>query len=287
MSRANTLLAAAIFVVLTNLPAAPLYGGEPAMKPEDLVARHLEALGSAEARGAAKTRVVQGAAVYRILVGGSGHLDGKTGLVSDGRKVRFMVKLPQNDYKGESVAFNGDAVQVAFSNANQSRSPFSSFVAAQDAILREGLLGGALSTAWPLLDLPDRKPKLEYEGLKKVDGRQLHEVRYWPHKSSDLEIRLYFEPETFHHVKTVYSLSIGNTVGQTVTESAGLKPERTTLEERFSDFKAVDGLSLPSHWNLEFTRELPNGSTTVSQWDLTEDQVTNNVGIDPRNFEVK
>src|SRR5712692_3921556 len=135
MRCAHTLVAVTILVALTNWPAVPLYGGEPAMKPEDLVTRHLEALGSAEARVAAKTRVVQGAAVYRILVGGGGHLDGKTGLVSEGRKLRFMVKLPQNDYKGESVAFNGDAIQVAHSNANQSRSPFSSFVSSQDAIL--------------------------------------------------------------------------------------------------------------------------------------------------------
>jgi hypothetical protein len=287
MRHVNTFIAVTVFVVITSWPAVPLYGGEPALRPEDLVAQHLASLGSAEARAAAKTRVVQGAAVYKILVGGSGRLDGKTGLVSDGRKVRFMVKLPQNDYKGESVAFNGDSVQVAFSNANQSRSPFSSFVSAQDAILREGLLGGVLSTAWALLDVPDRKPKLEYEGLKKVDGHQLHQLRYWPRKGSDMEIRMYFEPETFHHVKTVYSLSVANNVGATILESANLKAQRTTLEERFSDFKVVDGLSLPTHWNIEFTRELPDGSTSVSQWDMQEDQIRNNIGIDAKNFEVK
>ena len=287
MCRANASPVIVVFLALASLSAVSSYGGEPAMKPEELVAQHLAALGSAEARAAAKTRVVQGSAVYRILVGGGGHLDGKTGLVSDGRKVRWMVKLPQNDYKGESVAFDGNSVQVAFSNANQSRSPFSSLVSAQDSILRDGLLGGVLSTAWALLDVPDRKPKLEYEGLKKVDGRQLHQLRYWPRKGSDMEIRMYFEPETFRHVKTVYLLSVANNVGATVTESANLKAQRTTLEERFSDFKTVDGLNLPTHWNIQFTRELPNGSTSVSEWDLQEDQIKNNVGIDPKNFEVK
>jgi len=287
MRRANRYLVLSAFVVLANWRAVPLYGGEPAMSAEELVARHLNALGSAEVRAAAKTRVVQGSAVYRILVGGSGHLDGKTGLVTDGRKVRWMVKFPQSDYKGESVAFDGDSVHVAFSNANQTRSPFSALVSAQDAILRDGLLGGVLSTAWALLDVPDRKPKLEYEGLKKVDGRQLHQLHYWPHKGCDMEIRMYFEPETFHHVKTVYSLLVGNNVGKTITESASLKADRTTLEERFSDFKTVDGLSLPTHWNIQFTRELPNGSTALSEWDMQEDQIRNNIGIDPKNFEVK
>jgi hypothetical protein len=256
------------------------------MKPEGLVARHLDAIGSKEARAAAKTRVVQGTAVYRILVGGGGITEGKTGLVSDGRKFRFMMKF-QNDYRGETFIGNGDAVQVAFSNANQSRSPLASFVTTYDAIVRETLFGGVLSTAWALSDVADRKPKLVYEGLKKVDGQQVHQLRYLPRKHTDAEILLYFDAETFRHVKTVYSIEIGNNVGATITESVKNQPERSRLEERFSDFKTVDGLSLPTHWNIEFTRELPDGSTTVTEWDLKEDQITNNMGLDPRNFEMR
>jgi hypothetical protein len=231
--------------------------------------------------------VVQGTASYRILVGGSGKADGKTGFVSEGHKLRFVVKLPLIDYRGESIAFNGDAVGVAFANANQTRSPFASFIATQDVIVRDGLLGGVLSTAWPLLDMGDRKPKLIVEGLKKVDGRQLYQVRYEPAKHAEAVINLFFEPETFRHVKTVYSTSVANNVGATITESSKLLPERTTLEERFADFKTVDGLTLPTHWNMQFTRELPNGSTSVTEWDLKESQITNNMGLDPKNFEVK
>lgn len=274
-------------LVLTNWPAAPVFAGDSAPKPEELVARHLNSIGSADARAAVKDRVVQGTAVYRILVGGTGKVEGKTGLVSEGHKLRFVVKLPFIDYRGESIATNGDAVGVAFANANQTRSPFSSFIATQDVILRDGLLGGVLSTAWPLLDMGDRKPKLVVEGLKKVDGHQLYQVRYEPAKHAEAVINLFFEPDTFRHVKTVYSTSVANNVGATITESSKLLPERTTLEERFSDFKTVDGLTLPTHWNLQFTRELPNGSTSVTEWDLKEDQITNNVGLDPRNSEVK
>jgi hypothetical protein len=59
------------------------------------------------------------------------------------------------------------------------------------------------------------------------------------------------------------------------------------LEERFSDFRTFDGMTLPTHWNLQFTRELPDGSTSIVEWDLREDQVRNNVGLDPKNFEVR
>jgi hypothetical protein len=286
MRGARILQSIAVLVALMNWSTAPLYGGDSAMNPEDLVARHLDAIGSKEARAAAKTRVVQGAAVYRILVGGGGVAEGKTGLVSDGRKLRFMMKF-QTDYRGETFVGNGEAVHVAFSNSNQSRSPLASFITTYDVIVRDGLLGGVLSTGWALSDVADRKAKLVYEGVKKVEGRPVHQLRYEPNKHTDAQIRLYFDAETFRHVKTVYSTSVGSNVGSTIIESVNVRAERSSLEERFSDFKTVDGLTLPTHWNLQFTRELPNGSTTLSEWDLKEDQITNNMGLDPRNFELK
>jgi hypothetical protein len=278
-----------VFTLLSSLTDSPLAHSNAAdtLTLIDVLAHHLDAIGSADARSAAKTRVVQGTAAYRIVVGGSGRADGKTGLVSEGRKLRFMMKFTGVGYLGENLVFDGDGIGVSFANTNQSRSPFASFVSTQNVILRDGLLGGVLTTGWALLDVTDRKSKLTLEGVKKIDGQQVYQVRYVPHESSDLQILLYFDQETFRHVKTVYSTSVANNVGRTITESSKLLPERTTLEERFGDFKTVDGLTLPSHWNLQFTRELPNGSTTVSEWDLKEDQITNNMGLDPRNFAVK
>jgi hypothetical protein len=260
---------------------------ETKLTSEELVARHLEAIGSAAARSAVKTRVVQGSAVYAPIVGGGGRVEGKTGLVSEGHKLRFMMKFNQGDYRGENVVFNGSAMGLAFATSNQSRSVFGAFLSSQDAIVREGLLPGVLSTAWPLLDIENRKPKIILEGLKRIDGTAAYQVRYLPHKHSDLQILLYFDQETFRHIKSVYSLDVGNNVGPSITESIRLQADRTTLEEWFSDFQTIDGLTLPSHWKIHFTRELPNGATTVTEWDLKEDEVTHNMGLDPRNFEVK
>ena len=286
--RGNRILATlALFGALTTVRA---YAGDSPLKAEDIVARHLEAIGSAAARAAVKDRVAQGAATYKIVVGvagGGGQSEGKTGLVSEGYKLRFMMKFPQTDYRGENLVFNGDAVGVAFATLNKSRSPFGSFVATQDVVLRDGLLGGVLSTAWALLDLSDRKAKLTLEGVKKVDGRPAYQLRYEPRKHSEAKILLYFDQQTFHHVKTEYSTSVANNVGADITQSSKLLPERTTLEEDFGDFQTVDGLNLPQHWTLHFTRELPDGNTTISAWDLKMNEITNNMGLDPRNFEVK
>ncbi|MBZ5548067.1 MAG: hypothetical protein LAO22_08950 [Acidobacteriia bacterium] len=279
--------ASVIFFFLGSTLSPLAYAGDSAPKAAELVARHLDAIGSADARSAAKTRVVQGSATYNVVVGGGGRIEGKTGLVSEGRKMRFLMRFPQADYRGENVAFNGDSVGVAFANSSQSRSPFASFLTSQDVIVRDGLLGGVLSTGWGLLSVADPNPKLTVEGVKKVDGRPAYQVHYEPHKHSEVQIMLYFDCETFRHVKTVYSTSIANNVGASIVETSKLLPERNTLEERFSEFKTVDGLTLPTHWNIQFTRELPNGSTTISEWDLKEDQITNNMGLDPRNFELK
>jgi hypothetical protein len=281
---------------------------------DELVAQHLDSIASPAVRAGIKTRVVQGPVQYRILVGGAGVLDGKAQMASDGRKLIFMMKLPNNEYRGEQFVFDGDRGKVAFSTAQQTRSALGSFVFVQDAVIREGLLGGVLSTAWPLLDLNERKAKLSFDGLKKVDGQDLYQLRYHPHKNSDLEINLYFDPQTYRHVETVYSYSTsagltgaspgagggGITAGTTdsapgsglsggnaETTTARQTPNRYRLTEKFSDFKTVDGITLPTHDDIQFSMELQNGRTTLSDWDLKDLAVANNMGVDPKNFEVK
>ena len=48
---------------------------------------------------------------------------------------------------------------------------------------------------------------MTFEGLKKIDGQELYDLRYRPHKGTDLDINLYFDPETYRHVETVYTLT--------------------------------------------------------------------------------
>jgi hypothetical protein len=62
---------------------------------------------------------------------------------------------------------------------------------------------------------------------------------------------------------------------------------RYTIEERFSDFHTDDGITLPRHYDLRFTRELQNGTTQAYDWDMTADKVLNNIEVDPGNFHIK
>jgi hypothetical protein len=131
------------------------------------------------------------------------------------------------------------------------------FVLSNNEIVTDGLWGGTLSTAWALSHLDERRAKLKYQGLKKVNGRELHRLDYATSKHTTLEIQLYFEPDSFRHVMTVYSLTISPQMGLTELENAKQQPTHYLLEERFADFKQSDGLSLPGRWTIQFTADVP------------------------------
>lgn len=278
-------------VALILAPAAWLYAAD--LKPEDIVARHLDSIGSSAARTASKTRVLQGPAEFKILVGSGGSaVPGKSGLVSEGRKSVLMVKLANGDYRGEQFVTDGDRVYIAATRADHLRSAFGEFVHSQDEIVREGLMGGTLTTAWALLNLDANRPKLSYNGEKKIDGREAYEIGYHSRRKDDLAIHLYFDKETYRHVMTTYSLNLVSGMapganGADITQSVKQKETRYTIEEKFSDFRTAEGLTLPAKYVIHFTQEFQNSTTEVFEWDIAADEVSNNLSLDPRNFEIK
>ncbi|MDA2931368.1 hypothetical protein MYX84_15725 [Acidobacteria bacterium AH-259-O06] len=253
------------------------------MKPEELVARHLEALGSREARAATDSRSAEGATTLRLLIGGSGSLVGPTSFVSQGRKVLLSIRFNHIQYPAEELSFDGDKVYVTDLQPGL-RSQLGQFLYQYDRLITEGLLGGVLSTAWPLLDVEAKRPRLKYRGLKKINDRHLLELQYRMRKGgADVNIRLYFEPETFRHLATIYRLTISAFMGRTPQESARQSETRYKLEEWFDDFRTMDGLDLPSHWTIRLTIEGGRGSY-MAEWDTVYNQITHNLSIDPQRF---
>jgi hypothetical protein len=255
------------------------------MTAEELVARHLESIGAAEARAKAETRVASGVAKLIIRIGGAANTDGQAMMVSSGAKFRFGLKFGLADYPGEDMAFDGAKTATGFLTQGR-RSNLSVFLNSQNLPLKEGLLGGALSTTWPLLRLDQSQPKLDYRGLKKVDGRQLHEIGYRPRRgSNDLKVLLYFDPETFRHVKTKYSFEISATIG--ARDDPNQNPEsHYSLTEDFDDFRAVDALRLPHKYRLQYSAESKNGSA-LYDWSVTINQIAHNTKIDDEVFVIR
>lgn len=254
--------------------------------PAEFVGKHLNAIGSPEARSRAKTRVVEGTATYKVLVGGSVQIVGKAVMASEQHKLQLLLKINALTYHGERFISDGKKTSVAGTYDDHTRSEFGEFLRAENAPLREGLLGGVWSTAWPLADEDLWRGKIQGLGLKKVEGRELEALAY-KCRNSDLQVTLYFEPESFHHVLTLYTARIAAQIGAYETQSARQNETRYRIEERFSDFQQNDGLTLPTHYDLRFTEELGNDFTKTVEWEVIARRILNDVPLDPRNFQIQ
>src|SRR5215211_2108386 len=83
--KARTFAQLLIACVLASALAAVSPGTAPApdkMKPEEVVAKHLESIGTAEARAKAKSHVIIGQAVATFRIGGTGTAEGGSVLAS-------------------------------------------------------------------------------------------------------------------------------------------------------------------------------------------------------------
>lgn len=268
------------------------------MKPEEIVARHLNFIGMPEARAAIKSRVVQGTLTMHISVGGGGEATGTWGRVSEQRESNFVMRFDVGgDWRGEQFIFDGTHTSFATATSSHTRSVFAQFVSSHDCIIKEGLLGGELSTAWALQNLDSIHPKLESIGRKKIDGRDLIGLQYFPKNCGDMQVKIYFDPDTFQHVMTIYSLEFSQGVGPTVIAVRQYQ-NRYIIEERFSDFTAVDSLTLPNKYQLRYTQDvaidLPSasrtsqiGGTRIYEWDMVAEQIQHNLTLDARNFRTK
>ncbi len=270
-------------IVLLLAMLTPVAAKGPKMKPEELVARHLAALGSPESRSVIQARGARGTAHMEVLSGGSGFLEGPVVFASQGRKLLFSILFNQLNYSAEQVSCDDEKVYVGNIQPGV-RSQLGAFLYQYDELVEEGLFGGVLSTAWPLLDLEGRNPKLDYRELKKVSGRELLELRYRIRKGGgDVNIRLYFDPESFRHMATIYKLTLSAPMGRTSVESARQLDTRYTLEEWFSDFRSTDELDLPTQWTIRLTLETGLGNF-MGKWDMTFPQISHNLSIDPQIF---
>jgi hypothetical protein len=255
------------------------------LKPEDLIARHVESIGSKEAQAAAKSRVASGLVTLIVRVGGAGSLEGDGIIASTGPRLRVNMKFPAIEYPGENLAFDGSKTATGFlPNGNRSR--LSAFVSQQDETMKEGLLGGVLSTAWPLLRIAEQQPRLDYKGLKKVGGRELHEIVYRPRKgSSELKIVMHFDPTTFRHVRTQYSYVISASIG--TRQSSNQNPESFySLTEEFDDFREANGLVLPHKYRVQLSVQTGTASS-LYDYNMAINRISHNETLEEKIFTLK
>jgi hypothetical protein len=281
ISSASVLLAVGLCVV----PAT-----SQKLTPADVVAKHTASIGSAEARARAKGTRIKGTVELIVKAGGAGNSAGNVVMASHGSK--NMVNMIFDG--GEPVtSFRFDGSKTTVTQFRPGRhTPLEHFFAENEEIVGEGLVGGVLSESWPLLNLQEKNPKLEYSGTKKIDDRQVHAIKYRPRKGSELNITLFFDAETFQHVRTEYEKTVYSTAQTRIPGAPGRlpsageargAPQRLTVYEAFSDFKTEGGLNLPHVYKFELSVQ-SNLRPLLINWTFNLTEFTFNAPVDPSEF---
>ena len=279
----------ALTATLLSLPtsAALTTTAADKMKADDVLAKHLESIGPVTARSDQKSRVIVGTARATFRARNtSGAIDGRTVLASINRKVMLGMGFSAPNYPGEKFGFDAKKLTIGYLRPGI-RSTLGNFIEQHSDIFKEGLMGGTLTTAWPLLNLQERGAKLEYSGTDKVADQLAHKLEYSPKKGSELKIILYFDAKSFEHVKTQYERVISTRLSAGGIDSQARQMEtRYKLTENFSGYKKEGDLNLPHQYTLQLEVTKTNGSS-MEKWETELTEFLFNQAIDEAGFNVE
>lgn len=252
------------------------------LKAEEVISKHLESIGSSENRAALKDSTVAGAVRYSVLRAGGNGGDGKVVIASDASKMLLGMTFNIPSYPSERIVFDGKKLKVDYAMTNV-RSYLSDFIYRYPETVNRALVGGTLSASWVFYDPTFRKSRIESDGIKKIDGKEMYALSVLPKGGSDVEIQLFFDKQTFQHVRTVYKRTISASQGGSVDTSSQKRGQRQTMIEEFGDFKAEQGLTLPHSYRIYV---LIDGETETKEyeWVMRFNQFFFNQGLDPSTF---
>ena len=254
------------------------------MKPEELVAKHLDSIGTAEARAATKSQIAVGEAVVTFISTKNVPAKGRIVMASSGPKNFYGLSLNASDYPGERFSFDGTKTKVAKALSGQ-RSYFGIFVDGNELVLRDSLLGGTLASSWALHDVANKNVKLSVGGTKKMDGKEYHVLNYSPKKGSDVEITLFFEKDTYRHARTEYKRTSSAGIGVRPEQSSGFDETRLKIVEIFDDYRPEGSLTLPHSYKILYNESGQRGTREV-EWAYILNEFAFNQTMDEKTFDV-
>ena len=252
------------------------------MKAEDVIAKHLDSIGTAEARSAAKTYIAVGTGTAQFKSTKDQVLQGRIVFASAGINNFLGMNMNSNFYTGETFAYHGSDSYIGFVNLS-ARSVLGNFVQSNNTILSDGLFAGTLSTSWALTRLAQSKAKVSFDGLKKIDGKELYALGYSRKNGGDIEVVMFFDKETFRHVRTEYKRVSSAAIGLRPEDSSKFSETRYKVVEDFADFKAEGGLMLPHGYRIFYSTTGGQGTTDI-EWNFVISEFAANQKLDPSTF---
>lgn len=274
-----------IFLPLTLFAAIIAAQNKPKLKPEEIVAKHLEAIGATEALTAAKSRLFQGKSkARRVNSAINTNVQGKTVLASSADKFLILMTfetMTSDDYAREMLGWDGKKFYFPLNTASKPTA-LGDFVSDYKEIIKQGLLGGTLMTNWALLDVKNKIGKFEYQGTDKIGSVEAHVLRCVPRGGSGLTIKLFFDPQTFRHLRTTYYQETSPPI--TLSDEGRVSSIRYKLVEDFENHKPISSLMLPTVYKLEYTVESPTRLNQF-QWEMEFSRFEFNTEIKPELFQ--
>jgi hypothetical protein len=196
-----------------------------------------------------------------------------------------------NAYPQDQFSFNGKNTKIGFVRPSE-RSIIGDFIFLYEELLKEGLLGGPLSTSWALINADAKKSKLSYEGTKTINDKEAYVLSFSPKSGSDLSIKMYFDKQNFQHVRTEYNRVISARQGPNVDGSAGQGEDRYRLVEDFSKYIKMGNLMLPSVYKLSYSYasnssiRLSGKANREAEWTFNITNFSFNQQLDDNSFDI-
>lgn len=255
---------------------------------EDVIAKHLDSIGTKEKREAIKNQFVL-ADVLLTAKSSTTSGTGKGVILSEGGKNLWAMNFNLNEYPQDRYVFDGKETKVGYTNPGV-RSVLGGFILSYKELLREGLMGGTLTSSWVLLNLDGKKGKVSFDGTKKIDGQETYVLSFTPRGGSDLNIKMFFDTKKFRHLRSEYNRTVSAGQALSINSSARQTSSYYKLVEDFSDFQNINGITIPKVYKISYSyinNSLVKSATNQNQefeWTFTVTNFSINQDIDQNSF---
>lgn len=226
---------------------------------EEIISKHLDSIANGTTRSAMIDVSMIGDVAFSTGPADRQPIAGRGVIASTKGKIAFAMNFPYPSYPMEKIIFDGKLFVAAPDVGN--RSAFGDFLLSNDGLVSEGLMLGALSCGWSMASL---KGRISSKGTKTINGKETYSISYEAKKGLGLTTNLYFDKDTFRHVRTEYFRTIAAQMGPTPETSARQSDSTEKLVEDFEDFKTENGITLPR--NYKITLYLQRGGATAREY---------------------